>query len=149
MSTLANAQVSKECCLRLERLTPDARRRWGRMTAHEMVCHLSDSFRAAMREKPVSMMPGPIPRRLIKWIALHTSLPWAKNLQTRPEVEQGRGGTPPKDWPLDVDTLRRLLVAFPLQKEFARHPIFGAMDWSDWQIWGFRHVDHHFRQFGV
>ena len=29
------------------------------------------------------------------------------------------------------------------------HPIFGMMRASEWQLSGYRHVDHHVRQFGV
>jgi hypothetical protein len=27
--------------------------------------------------------------------------------------------------------------------------LFGEMSRSDWLAWGYRHVDHHMRQFGV
>jgi hypothetical protein len=114
-----------------------------------MVCHLSDSFQAATGEKRVSPAPGPLPRGLVRWIALRTPLPWAHNISTRPEMEQGRGGTPPGDWEQDRRKLRQLILAFPAQARFEPHPLFGPMDWKDWQIWGYRHVDHHFRQFGV
>jgi hypothetical protein len=29
------------------------------------------------------------------------------------------------------------------------HPIFGKLSQGDWLTWGYRHVDHHLRQFGV
>jgi hypothetical protein len=32
---------------------------------------------------------------------------------------------------------------------YAQHPMFGAMPRADWLIWGYRHMDHHLRQFGV
>jgi hypothetical protein len=32
-------------------LQPDHNARWGRMSAHQMLCHLSDSFLAAIGEK--------------------------------------------------------------------------------------------------
>ena len=149
MSTLADARVVKECSSRLERLTPHAPRSWGRMTAHQMICHLSDSFSGAMGEMPVSPAPGPLPRKLMKWFGLHTPMRWPRNLKTRPEVEQGLGGTPPGDWLEDLSRLRQLIAVFPQQRNFAPHPIFGPMSWSEWQIWGYRHVDHHLRQFGV
>lgn len=149
MSTLAKPEVREECCARLERLVPGANPRWGRMTAHQMICHLCDSFKAASGEKRVSPVPGLLPRKLIKWIALRTALRWAHNVPTRPEMEQGRGGTPPVDWQEDCRGLRELVLSFHKCREFGDHPMFGRMSWDDWQIWGYRHVDHHFRQFGV
>jgi hypothetical protein len=29
------------------------------------------------------------------------------------------------------------------------HPIFGRMTLDEWMRWGYRHCDHHFRQFGA
>jgi len=37
---------------RLDRLTPDARAQWGKLTAPRMICHLSDSLRVATGEVP-------------------------------------------------------------------------------------------------
>ena len=31
---------------------------------------------------------------------------------------------------------------------FPRHPLFGRMTNGEWGRWGYRHVDHHLRQFG-
>ena len=28
------------------------------------------------------------------------------------------------------------------------HPIFGPLTRDEWMVWGYRHVDHHLRQFG-
>jgi len=29
------------------------------------------------------------------------------------------------------------------------HPLFGPMSRAEWLRWGYLHMDHHFRQFGV
>jgi hypothetical protein len=149
MSTLANTEAVAQCCARLERLDPLAKACWGRMNVHQMICHLNDSFKVAAGERAVSRAPAPIPRIWIKWLALRSPFPWTHNLPTRPEIAQGRGGTAPQDWHGDRRELRDLIVSFPERREFGAHPMFGSMSWSDWQIWGYRHVDHHFRQFGV
>ena len=149
MSTLADPAAAESCCQRIALLDPHTAPKWGRMTAHQMVCHLNDSFRVGMGEKQASRAPSPLPRGLIKWIALGTPLPWVHNLPTMPEVKQGLGGTPPKDWELDRETLCQLIRSFPASSKFAPHPIFGEMSRKDWQIWGYRHVDHHLRQFFV
>jgi hypothetical protein len=119
------------------------------MTAHEMVCHLCDSFQVALGEKEVSRAPSPLPRKWVKWIALRSSLPWAHNVPTRPEIQQGVGGTPPTDWGRDRENLRRMILGFGARCVPGSHPMFGAMNSDDWLIWGYRHVDHHLRQFGV
>jgi hypothetical protein len=38
---------------RMSKVRPDSQRRWGSISAHQMICHLSDSFRVALGEKHV------------------------------------------------------------------------------------------------
>jgi len=149
MRRLDQTEAQQACCARLGLLQSDARPRWGRMTAHQMVCHLSDSFKAAVGKKTVSPATMGVPKGFMKFMALHMPLQWPKNIPTRPEVEQGRGGTAPADWTRDCAELRTLILSFASESTSETHPIFGPMTHKDWQIWGYRHVDHHFRQFGV
>ncbi len=149
MSTLADPKIQSTCCDRLARIDPGTAPLWGRMTAHQMICHLNDSFRVATGEKFASPTHSLLQRTLIKWIALHTPMKWPPGVQTRPEMEQGKGGTPPADWDRDRADLRTTILTFRDRSKFGVHPMFGAMSRADWMIWGYRHVDHHLRQFGA
>jgi hypothetical protein len=149
MSTLADRDVRAACRNRIQRLSPDARARWGRMTACQMVCHLNDSFRVAMGEKYASPASNILQRTFIRWVALRTPLRWPPGVPTRPEIEQGVGGTPPTEWGSDCAELIRLLDAFAGCQTFGEHPVFGRLSQRDWLTWGYRHLDHHLRQFGA
>jgi hypothetical protein len=149
MGTFAKQEFRNACCDRLKQLDPNAQPKWGRMTAHQMVCHLNDSFGVAAGAKYASSATSLLQRSLVKWGALRTSFPWPPGVPTRPEIEQGRGGTPPTDWERDCAELRRWIVEFADLKTFEAHPVFGSMNRRDWLTWGYKHVDHHFRQFGV
>ena len=149
MSTLADPKVRAACRERIQRLDPNAAAKWGHMTVHQMVCHLNDSFRVGMGEKYASPATGLLQRTLVKWVALRTPLPWPQGVPTRPEIEQGRGGTPPAEWSGDRGELLGLMDAFADRETFGAHPTFGEMTERDWLTWGYRHVDHHLRQFGV
>ena len=46
-------------------------RRWGRMTAHQMICHLRDAFLMGTAARPVSDVAHLANRTIIKWIALY------------------------------------------------------------------------------
>jgi hypothetical protein len=121
------------------------------MTAAQMMCHLNDSFLAAMGEKYVSPATGPIRRTLMKWGALYVPLRWPKNVSTRPEMRQGCGGTPPGRFEDDRARLVRTVKQFssdPKALNGKPHPLFGPMTGAQWQRWGFLHSDHHLRQFG-
>jgi hypothetical protein len=152
MKTLANANDREEILRRMGAVRPECVRKWGKMSAHQMVCHLADSFRGVMGEKPLAPMPGLFGRRIIKWLALDVPLPWAHGLKTMPEMDQEIGGTRPVEFAGDVRDLRGLFERFttePRDFKWKPHPIFLEMSDAEWMKWGYRHMDHHFKQFGV
>jgi hypothetical protein len=135
---------------RLSQLSPQDTARWGKMSVHQMICHLDDSYKFALGEKTVSLATGLLQRTLLKWLALEVPLTWAKGFSTRPEVEQGNGGSPPIEFRQDLDSLLSTLGRFcdALPTPHLLHPIFGPMSTKDWMRWGYLHADHHLRQFG-
>jgi len=136
---------------RLARLTPDTSRRWGKMTAHEMLCHVSDSFRGMLGDRPTTKAPASaLQRQVVRFVALHTPVPWPHGVPTRPEVNPHEEGTRPAVFESDRVALRELMDRFVrAESVYAEHPMFGALSRREWMIWGYRHLDHHFRQFGI
>ena len=152
MKTLAREGDKAEILRRLRALRPESGRRWGRMSAHQMVCHLSDAFRVALGEMPVSRASSLLQRTLVKWAALYLPLTWPGGIPTRPEIDQHVGGTRPAHFATDVAELEALLerVTGPARSfDWPSHPTFGAMSEAAWLRWGYLHVDHHLRQFGA
>jgi hypothetical protein len=54
MKTFLNLRDQSEVLDRLAKVSSDAQPRWGTMSAHQMICHLSDSLRSALNEKYIS-----------------------------------------------------------------------------------------------
>ena len=152
MKTLSDDRCRAELVRRLADLRPDSTRRWGRMSAPQMVCHVIDSFRMMTGEKAVSPASSLLHRTVIKWIALYAPLEWPPGILTRPEVDQYGAGTKPGDFAADMATLRATLAALNTRGGnggWPAHPIFGPMSERAWFRWAYLHTDHHFRQFGV
>jgi Protein of unknown function (DUF1569) len=153
MKTMAHDQDKAEILQRLTMLRSDSRRRWGRMSAHQVVCHLSDSCRILTGERTVRPVASPLPRPVMKWIALYLPLQWPKGIPTTPEVDQEVGGTKPLEFAADVTELRRLTEEITTHQRGRLagqvHPIFGPMSESSWLRWAYLHADHHLRQFGL
>ncbi len=152
MKTLLNSKDKEEIIARLQAVRPTSPRLWGKMSSHQMVCHLTDGFRMYMGLKPVSAARLPYPRSLVKWIALWAPIPWPKGFKTVPELDQQAGGTPPAVFDNDVRELRSLVDRFtrqPRSFEWQPHPHFGQMSDREWMRLAYLHVDHHLRQFGA
>jgi hypothetical protein len=152
MRSLLNQRDKQEIIERLRRVRPDSQRQWGKMTAHQMICHLTDSFKIGTGEKVASSKINFLNRTLVKWAALKLPMTWPKDVQTMPEADQEIGGTPPAEFERDVKALEEIVERFSSSErdfKWHQHPFFGEMSDAHWLRWGYLHMDHHLRQFGV
>jgi len=153
MKSISNSRVLNSLVQRLERLTPESERRWGRLSPGEMLCHLGDAGDAVLgRRTPPGATPDnrlPLP---IKWLMLYSPMPFPQGIETRPGVNPKKEGSRPTDFAADrarvIDGLRGIATAAP-ESVSKSHFRFGAMSLRGWQHWAYKHVDHHLRQFGL
>src|ERR1700680_3902669 len=149
MKSLVNDRDRKEVLRRLNNVHPDSQPRWGSMSVHQMICHLSDSFRAALGEKYVIPATNLFTRTLLKTVALWVPIPWAHGFKARPEMDQRQGGTQPMEFASHVERLRTLFERFCGWKgEFTAHAILGRLSRTGRMRHAYLHMDHHLRQFG-
>jgi hypothetical protein len=148
MKSLASVEVLSETRARLRSVRVDDHARWGKMTAKQMMRHLSCSYEIALGERAVRPVPG-LPPVVMKWLALRSGLRWKKNFQTVPELK--RAVTENSEVEFDV-VVRAVIESMETLANGARcavtHPMFGPMTEADWMRWGYLHADHHLRQFG-
>ncbi len=137
---------------RLQSLDPEAERRWGTLSAGEMLCHLADGNDWLRGRRQASATELGRARPVLKWIALYSPLRWARGAATDPAVDPKADGTRPADFEFDrsrvIEGLRALADLAP-ENLPERHPLFGPMSPEDWYRSAFRHYDHHLRQFGA
>ena len=150
MKTLRNPSDRQEILTRLAQLSPADRGEWGSMSVHQVICHLTDSYRIALGQKTAAPATGFMQHTLMKWIALRAPFKWTKGFPTLPELEQGRGGSEPIGFEADRNILFAVLSEFceDLPQPCLPHPVMGTMTAEDWWRWGYLHADHHLRQFG-
>jgi hypothetical protein len=145
--TLFDSTHRQEVVSRIRRLTPDTPRRWGKMTAPQMVAHLRDQMSHCLGDRPSTPVPGilrwPLMRRaFIYW------LPWPKG---RAKGPPDAFVTQPGTWTADVDDLLDLVSRFGARdpsEPWPDHALFGRMTGADWGYFCYKHFDHHLRQFG-
>ena len=143
---------------RLDALAPDSSRQWGRMSPHGAVCHLTDALRLIMGERDRTVqfatnrsLGARIKAGLARVYALTSHLPWPKGVPTSGSADQERDGTQPGDWHEDMTTLLGAMERFRDRggRDLPPHIMFGPLSSGEWGRWGYRHVDHHLRQFGA
>jgi len=145
-----NSRDRADLVERVSSVGPDSPRRWGKMNAHQMICHLADAFRGATGVRNLRPRAFGL-ERPVKWLALYVPAPWPRGYPAPREIDQLAGaGTPPAVFDQDRETLLALMENFPLAASRGRrHPLWGRM--SEWECgrWGYLHTDHHLRQFGA
>ena len=148
--TFSNQNDKAEVIQRMRQLRPDSQRQWGKMTAHQAICHLSDSFLCKFGERNSTQASNFLTKTVMKWVALESPFPWPHGIKTMPENDQLIGGTLPAEFDRDRAQLEALIERFcqPLIN-LSPHPYFGQMTEAEWLRWGYLHCDHHLRQFGV
>lgn len=132
---------------RIDRLKPDSERKWGTISASQMVCHLSDQLRFALGELSGRPIRGPLRYGPMRWFVINV-LPWPHGTKGPREAFT----TKPASWESDVQKLRKLLDRFGAmgnQSAWPDHPLFGRMTATSWARLTCKHFDHHFRQFGA
>lgn len=151
MKSIFTPSTMQELRTRLASMTPHSRRRWGRMSAQQAVCHLSDWFRGLLGDRPIpGKDPGP-GVRMLRFLAFSTPLPWPRGFPTAPMQDQEKGGTPPAEFTADVAELDSLMVRFAETGgvDLLPHNRWGNLSPGMWGRYGYRHVNHHLRQFGL
>lgn len=151
MKTLLDPTDRAAILERVRRFRPDSPRKFGRMTPHGAICHLSDSFRVCLGDRDVTDKSSFMGRTVMRFVAATVPLRWPSGVQTMPEVDQEIDGTPPVEFAKDLADLEAITEDFVarLDPKTMKHPIFGLMRAQEWGRWGYRHLDHHARQFGL
>ncbi len=151
MKNLFDAAVADQVKIRLGKLEPQSERRWGKMTAAQMLAHCAVSMQWAVGE--VAPEKGPLPARLmgrlVKPLVLRNEDPLRKNSPTAKSLIVADE----RDFRDERERLSGLIDRFSAGGAAGctknPHSFFGKMTPEEWAILMYKHVDHHLRQFGV
>ena len=146
MKTFFDPVVQKELEDRLEKLKADHPRQWGRMDVAQMLAHCSAGMGMPLGHLKVKW----VPISLIGWLwkgVITDGKPFRRGVPTARELTMAA--------PRDVETERailrgrmRELAQGPEAIQNFRHPFFGRLTAAQWGILSYKHLDHHFSQFG-
>jgi hypothetical protein len=152
MKNLLNKEDRNNLLLRIDKLSENDQRLWGKMNVNQMVCHITDPLRLAMKELKAEPKNSTVKAFFMKRMALlGPPIPKGK-IETFKEIKQVEGGgTPPtnlvRDKILLTTQINKFLTGFR-ENEIVRHPTFGNMNKKQWGRISYIHMNHHLMQFG-
>ena len=135
---------------RLEGISADTTPQWGKMNAGQMLAHLNVAYDITNGKLPVSY--NPFMRLMLKMFVKKIvvgSKPYAKNGQTAPVfiIEGDRDFAAEKA--KLVANMKAVEAEGAAAYEGRVSPSFGKMSSQEWSNQFWKHMDHHFTQFGV
>ncbi len=149
MKNLYNAAVLNEIVERINKLQPESPREWGKMDVPQMLSHCAAALEVAVGSKnPPRLFIGRILSPFFK-SSFFNEQPFKKNAPTdKSLVIIGK-----QDFEREKQRLTQLVKQFAEggESKCTTHPhsFFGKLSPEQWSIGMYKHLDHHFRQFGV
>jgi hypothetical protein len=147
VKNLFDADVKHDIIDRINKLTPQTQRQWGKMNVSQMLAHV---------QMPINIAYGthqPKGSFLLRLIGplfkskLWDDNPYKQSLPTDPTfIMTGNS----KDFEKEKSALLDLIGRFT-ENNIARdrHPIFGKLTKEQWSKATWKHLDHHLKQFGA
>ena len=149
MKSLFDTSTYQEIKTRLKALSPDAKRNWGEMDVAQMLHHCQKPILIAMDKETIKKPPFPLNliMRIVK-PTLYNDKPLKRNLPTAKELIVNSD----KNFTEERQQLALLIDEFHNHKDkedWKPHPIFGKFSKQQWGKMQYKHLNHHFEQFGV
>jgi hypothetical protein len=146
MPTLHDPAFRASLVARLNALDPSSPRKWGAMSADQMLWHVNQFLAAALGEGTLPAHKPPLPAPLMRLMVLY--MPWPKSAPTNPGAVAGET----HDFEAEKARCRTLIERFaakPMEGAWPADPSFGQSTGTFASKLQAKHLDHHFRQFGA
>ncbi len=150
MKNIFEKEVANELIDRLNKLTPETKAQWGKMNVAQMLAHCCVTYEMVY-ENSHPKAKG-MKRMLLNWFVKPTVVsdkPYKKNSPTAPTFKI----VEPKIFQAEK---QRLIEFISKTQEIGEAEFdgkeslsFGKLNIDEWNNMFYKHLDHHFNQFGV
>lgn len=149
MGNLFDKTDKDEIINRIDELHPNSKPMWGKMSVSQMLAHCVHPVNVALGElKPKRNLFGVLfgktaKKKLMSEKPFPKNLPTDKNFLVKNEPDFYASQHALKDVIQKFfDSDKNEIAARP-------HPFFGKMTIDEWGVLGYKHLDHHLKQFDV
>jgi hypothetical protein len=147
IKNLYDIATKQEIIDRINKLTPQSQRQWGKMNVGQMLAHCQMPMGIALGSHTIK---GHWLMRLILPLfkkTLYDEKPWKQSLPTdKSFIMTGKAKEFDKEKNQLLDMVNRFREANMINDE---HPVFGRLTKEQWSKATWKHLDHHLKQFGV
>jgi hypothetical protein len=151
-NTITDPSARSSLSFRILLLTPKAERRWGTMTAGQMLRHVAVGMEQGLGRCPDPDASNLLMRTAVKGLVLRVLPKFPRGLPTSKAMSQTGIVADPAEFDASRDEVLALLEecgAWPPDRSMPNHPAFGPLNHVERGILTWKHLDHHLRQFGV
>ncbi|MFN8297940.1 MAG: DUF1569 domain-containing protein [Chitinophagales bacterium] len=136
---------------RIEKLTPESKALWGKMSVNQMLAHMNDAFRIALGMKAAVDKSNFFWNKIAFPVAVYVLPGFPKSSPTAKELNQLQEGTAARDFYTEAGFAIKMMEVFNEREEskLKPHPMFGKLSKQQWSDLLVKHFDHHLKQFGV
>ena len=146
VKNLFDTTVKQEIIDRINKLTPQSQRQWGKMDAAQMLAHCQMPLGVAVGKHKLKRnfflsLIGPLFKK-----QLYNDKPFKRSLPTDKSFIM----TDAKDFEKEKEGLLQMIDSFSESTMSDEpHPFFGKLTKEEWSKGTWKHLDHHLQQFGV
>ena len=147
MKSLLTKEAYEEINQRIDLLTLNSEKGWGKMSVGQMCWHCQYPLQLAIKNKPNNSKGNWFIKTFFKK-SLYNDKPWRKNMPTAPQLKAKED----KDFETEHKLLKKLVSDFYAvrdREEWHPHPAFGTFTKEQWGQVQYKRLDHHLKQFGV
>jgi hypothetical protein len=147
MNTLFQPEAKNKIADRLSKLKSEQKAIWGKMSAAQMLAHCAVSMQVPLGEYKPSTGFMTLLGRMMKGTVLNEK-PFGKNAPTASAFKIKDDRNFEKEKQNFMNALEKLSRG-PSAVVHDKHPILGSLNPEEWGRLHSKHIDHHFRQFGI
>lgn len=147
MKSIFEDDTYKDIKSRIRNLNENSQAKWGKMSVGQMTWHCQGPLNIMLQKNDYGLKPNWLAKVFFKK-ALYNDKEWRKGLPTAKFLK-------PKNDKYFKDEILKLTALIDEayerrnQTEWEPHPGFGYFTAQQWGQMQYKHLDHHFRQFGV
>lgn len=136
---------------RLEKLSGTSKPAWGKMNAAQMMAHLSIPYDLAYgkKEQKTSFFSRLMLKLFVKDLVVGESKPYPKNSRTSPDFIVAGECDFEREKARLIANIKETEAKGSSYFEGKESAAFGKLTARQWSVQFYKHLDHHFTQFGI